>query len=201
MSIIIFSLHCYLKWGVYGFHLTFPDVNIATERRKEPLPPPVRSKRPPQRSPSPPPRFRDRYEFDRGRPWDRFGRRSPPPPPHFRPREPYHDPYYDRFMPPMRDPYGPSYGRPRDDPFDRYRDRYPPPRDFPPYPPPRERDFPPYRDREPFDRYPPDYPPAHEGREREPFDSPRGPWRDSLDKKDGEKLTDMEIVVVNRQQK
>jgi len=103
-------------------------------------------------------------------------------------------------MPPIRDPYGPSYGRPRDDPYDRFRDRYPPPRDFPPYPPPRDRDFPPYREREPFDRYPLDYPPPREG--REPFDSPRGPpWRDSLDRKDGEKITDMEIVVVNRQQK
>lgn len=176
------------------FHFTLPDVNIATERRKEPPPPMRKRPPPPPRSPSPPPRFRDRYEFDRVRQWERFGRRSPPPPFPF--RDPYRDrdPYYDRFGPPMR---GPGYGRPRDDPYDRYRDRYPPPRDFPPYPPSRERDF--YRD--PLDRHPLDYPPPRDERDRDHYDYPRGPGRGPIERRDGEKVTDMEIVVVNRQQK
>ena len=65
----------------------------------------------------------------------------------------------------------------------------------PPYPPSRERDF--YRD--PLDRHPLDYPPPRDERDR--YDYPRGPGRGPVERRDGEKVTDMEIVVVNRQQK
>ena len=37
--------------------------------------------------------------------------------------------------------------------------------------------------------------------ERDRYDYPRGPGRGPVERRDGEKVTDMEIVVVNRQQK
>lgn len=166
------------------------ELNIATERR-----PPGGGGGPPHprggggaRRPGPPrsppsPRFRGRFEPDRERfrppPMDRYSRYSPPSPPPPPPPHYHDDPYYhDRRPPPppLRDPYA----RPRDDLYDRYHDRYPPPGrgDFPPrdYPPPR--DFPPPRRG----------PPPQEYLRELPSSSEPGSG-------------DMEVIVVNRQQK
>ena len=168
----------------------FSELNIATERR-----PPGGGGGPPHprggggaRRPGPPrsppsPRFRGRFEPDRERfrppPMDRYSRYSPPSPPPPPPPHYHDDPYYhDRRPPPppLRDPYA----RPRDDLYDRYHDRYPPPGrgDFPPrdYPPPR--DFPPPRRG----------PPPQEYLRELPSSSEPGSG-------------DMEVIVVNRQQK
>ncbi|KAL5466831.1 hypothetical protein EMCRGX_G030982 [Ephydatia muelleri] len=129
------------------------DVNIATERRKEPgrqsrpqTSRPQQRRRVPSRSPSPPP---EKYPS-----YDRYPRSYSPPPPFPPPfRLPYRersferDPYYERY--PVRDPY--YY--PRDDPYERHRER---PRDYPLYHPPRE-----YSPRDPYEHLPPPPPVPH----------------------------------------
>ena len=197
----------------------FSDVNIATERRKDvPLERnrggfSGRGGRRYPRSPSPPYRpHHDRFEMDRpSMRWerDRMGWRGASPPMGDLPYRDREREHYDRFPPPhMRDPYA----RPRDDPYERYprdRDRFGPPRDY--YGPPRDA-YPP-----PRDRYPHDYPP-HRG-------SPPPSYRGSLAERDqreewererrppipaptarpevagDEKRVDMEIIVINRQQR
>ena len=185
----------------------FSDVNIATERHRDFQP----SQRfrggfsgHGGRRPSPPFRHRDRFEMERPMRWERerMGwRESSPPlgPPPFRNRE--RDFYYDRFPPPpMRDPYN----RPRDDSFERYpprdRERFPPPRDM--YgPPPRDTYAPPPP---PRDRYGPDYPRGspeydrggHEDRERD-----KRPLFSRSEPDVVKSGVDLEIIVINRQQR
>jgi hypothetical protein len=155
-----------------------------------------------------PPYISHELEYQsRLREYDRL--RMPPPP--------FRDPFFDPLGPPPRDPFA----RPRDDPY--FMDRFglPP---LPPLPPPgRMRDpygplIPdPYRigppppiphDREPLNPVPPRplTPPVAPERKR---DSPmevvrdmlrdRGPLRERSGQ--SEKIMDMEIIVVNRQQK
>ena len=216
---------------LFGAHLShlcsnllLSDVNIATERRKD-APPERRGgyggrgggRRP--RSPSPPYRHRDRYEMDRPMRWERMNWRggSPPPlGPPFRDRDRDRDPYYDRYLPPPgREPYS----RPRDDPYERYgrdRERYPPPRDFLSYGGPPPRDHP-----SPRSRYPPDYPPRwgspeydrgpererhmermERERERESYrERERRPVLPRQEEDEGCRPVDMEIIVINRQQR
>ena len=199
--------------------MLFSDVNIATERRKEPPPDRPRGNAGGRggrwpRSPSPPYRsHHDHFEMDRPpMRWERDRWHGSPPP---MGRGPYHDrerdPHFDRFPPPphMRDPYG----RPRDDPYDYYprdRDRFVPPRDY--YDPPHPRD-----------RYPPyDYPPPRRGSPPTSFDRGGPEWdrRMSIEERErGDRerravlpspkaelnaegrSVDLEIIVINRQQR
>ena len=169
------------------------------------------------RSPSPPFRPRDRFEMERPVRWERerVGWRGSPPPmgggPPFRDRE--RDPHFERFSPHphMRDPYT----RPRDDPYERYprdRERFqPPPRDF--FGPQRDH-FPPPRDRfhpdHPLRRgSPPPLPDFDRGLERdrrlsmEEWERDRrpvlAPMRREANGSKGQ--VDMEIIVINRQQR
>eukprot|EP00731_Ephydatia_muelleri_P038343 Em0728g2a len=158
------------------------DVNIATERRKEPgrqsrpqTSRPQQRRRVPSRSPSPPP---EKYPS-----YDRYPRSYSPPPPFPPPfRLPYRersferDPYYERY--PVRDPY--YY--PRDDPYERHRER---PRDYPLYHPPRE-----YSPRDPYEHLPPPPPVPH-------VDLPPPPPREAEKSK---APLDMEVIVVGRDQ-
>lgn len=60
-------------------------------------------------------------ELERRILYDRYDRYAPPPPR----RDPYHDSYYDRPVPPPSN-YLDSYDRPRYGDYERERDRYPP---------------------------------------------------------------------------
>ena len=149
--------------------------------------------------------------MDRHMRWERerMGWHGSPPPvggPPYRDRE--RDVHFDRFPP--RDPYA----RIRDDSYERYprdRERFGPPRDY--FGPPRDN-FPPPRDRYPYDYdYPPhrgsspsnfDWPPERERRvsiddwERDKRAAPP-PVRPATD--GNGKRIDMEIIVINRQQR
>ena len=113
-------------------------------------------------------------------------------------RGPPMEPLFDDF--PMRDPYL----HPRDDPFDRIREPLPPPirdmppiRDVPPRPPPRE---PPVRSRDP----PPEWEEFGRPRDREERRAPPPLQTASLSAyrpEESGKPLDMQIIVVNRQQK
>ena len=185
----------------------FPDVNIATERRRETGP-----ARPPRgrggrrgghfRSPSPPfrpPHHRDHYDVDHPPPmwWERerMGWHGSPPPVG---GMPHHDREgdFERFPPPphMR---GEPYGRPRDDPYERHplprdRERFGPPRDF--YASPRDG----YPLPSPHDRFSYDYPPPR-GRRSPPlasYDRGGPPERDRFLSPDGwEKEREKRVVT------
>lgn len=187
----------------------FPDVHLAIERRR---PKDGDLDRGHHRSRHDDYRHRDRdrdRDRDRERERRRGRSRSPPylpPELEYRARmrhlermhmlPPLRDPYFDPMFPP---PHPRDFMRPpRDDPYDHPRDRYPPPP-----PPMRMRD--PYGPPEPYDRM---GPPLRE-RER-PLPPPRPPTPPSLPPErraggggggGGDRPTDMEIIVVNRQQK
>ena len=161
----------------------YTDINIVTERRKDP------GGRRHGRSPSP----RSRFSRDPER-WSR-GRRSPPspPPPRFRGHP---DRFRDPLYPPPR---GSAYmSELRDDPYDRF-----PPE--PPFlrPPPPLRSRPPYSPRD----FNPPPPPLRERferglfeeleREREPHSPPAPPLLLEHERN----RPHMEIIVVNRQQR
>lgn len=143
---------------------------------------------------------------------ERMGWRGSPPPmggPPYRERE--RDLHFDRFPPSqIREPYS----RLRDDSYERFprdRERFGPPRDY--FGPPRDN-FQPPRDRYPHD-YPPrrgspppnyDWPPERDRRVSiEEWDRDRDrrstplPARTATDS-DGRRV-DMEIIVINRQQR
>ena len=183
-----------------------------------------------RRSPSPSFRssHHGRYDMDRPPPlwWERerMGWRGSPPPVGGMPYHHDRERDFDRLPPGhMR---GDPYGRPRDDPYERYqpprdRDRFGPPRDF--YGSPRDSYPPP----PPHDRYPYDYPHPRGGRgaspptsydrgappERERFSAHEewerekrpGPPPVPLAKAEGGgaegRSVDMEIIVINRQQR
>lgn len=185
----------------------FVDCNIATERRKDPGKPPPRDRRERERdrlrrhrSRSPVSRFPPDLEYEaRLRHMERLRQLD---------RDPYHDPYIDPYARAMRDPYA----RAREDPYERYRDRmaYPPwdyygSRD--PYERERERDMyygrmgPPGR--EGYEGPPPprgrESPPPVRGRGSPPLGPPATGGSGAGG--GGEKPVDMEIIVVNKQQK
>ena len=186
----------------------FVDCNIATERRRDPG------------RPTGPSKPRERRERERERDKDRLRHhrsRSPPsrwpaaleyearlrqmerlahgPPFH----DPFRDPYFEAYGPAkLRDPYA----RPREDPYDRHRDRmgpypYHPPRD------PHDRE----RDMFMYDRFGP--PPGRDSLESPPPSwlrggpPPRGRGSPPVGeaRAAGDRHVDMEIIVVNKQQK